>query len=57
MTTNLTIHEIRNATDVAHARIFSRLLEMCTPVHIAGHDRRTAIGTAKQELAKEVLFE
>lgn len=57
VTTNLTIHEIRNATDVAHARIFSRLLEMCTPVHIAGHDRRTAIGTAKQELVKEVLFE
>lgn len=57
ITTNLTIDEIRNAADVAHARIFSRLLEMCTPVHIAGQDRRMAIGKSKQELVKEVLFE
>lgn len=56
ITTNLTIDAIRNATDVAHARIFSRILEMCTPVHISGCDRRTAIGKSKQDFVKEVLF-
>lgn len=57
ITTNLTIDAIRNATDVAHARIFSRVLEMCTPVHVAGCNRRTAIGKTKQEFVKEVLFQ
>lgn len=36
ITTNLLINEIRNPADVAHARIYSRVLEMCTPVHIGG---------------------
>ena len=26
--------------DVAYARIYSRILEMCTPVRISGEDRR-----------------
>ena len=49
ITTNLTINQIRNPEDVNHARIYSRVLEMCTPVHIPGYDRRTAIGKSKQE--------
>lgn len=57
ITTNLTVDEIRNPADDAHARIFSRILEMCTPVHVSGNDRRTAIGKTKQDLIKEVLFE
>ena len=56
ITTNLTISQIRNPEDVGHARIYSRLLEMCTPVHVPGTDRRTAIGKSKQDLIKEVLF-
>lgn len=56
ITTNLTISQLRNPEDVAHARIYSRVLEMCTPVHVPGHDRRTTIGKSKQELVKEVLF-
>ena len=56
ITTNLTISQLRNPEDVAHARIYSRILEMCTPVHVPGHDRRTTIGKSKQELVKEVLF-
>ena len=56
VTTNLTISQLRNPEDVAHARIYSRILEMCTPVHVPGLDRRTAIGKSKQELVKEVLF-
>ena len=56
ITTNLTISQLRNPEDVAHARIYSRILEMCTPVHVPGLVRRTAIGKSKQELVKEVLF-
>lgn len=56
ITTNLTISQLRNPEDVGHARIYSRVLEMCTPVHVPGIDRRTAIGKAKQELVKEILF-
>ena len=56
ITTNLTISQLRNPEDVAHARIYSRVLEMCTPVHVPGHDRRTTIGKSKQELVKEVLL-
>ena len=56
ITTNLTISQLRNPEDVAHARIYSRVLEMCTPVHVSGLDRRTVIGKSKQELVKEVLF-
>lgn len=55
ITTNLTINELRNPTDVAHARIYSRVLEMCTPVHVGGDDRRKTIGREKQNMVKEVL--
>lgn len=55
ITTNLTINEIRNPSDVAHARIYSRVLEMCTPVHVSGSDRRKSIGMDKQRTVKEVL--
>lgn len=56
VTTNLTIGEIRNPTDIAHARIYSRVLEMCTPVQITGDDRRSVIGRDKQNTAKNILF-
>lgn len=55
ITTNLGIAEIRNPSDVAHARIYSRVLEMCTPVRIDGNDRGKQIGKTKQEVVKEVL--
>lgn len=55
ITTNLTVAELRNPVDAAHARIYSRILEMCTPVHVSGSDRRRAIGKSKQDIVKEVL--
>ncbi len=55
ITTNLKIQEIREPADVAHARIYSRILEMCTPVQINGADRRKSMGKSKQETVKEVL--
>ena len=55
ITTNLTMEELRRPADVAHARIYSRVLEMCTPVQITGEDRRQKIGSKKQTVVKEVL--
>ncbi|MDO4649675.1 MAG: ATP-binding protein [Eubacteriales bacterium] len=55
ITTNLTIAELRNPVDVPHARIYSRILEMCTPVNVRGGDRRKAISQSKRDVVKEVL--
>ena len=57
ITTNLTINEIRNPESVADARIYSRVLEMCTPIHVGGGDRRQAMSRDKQERVKSVLFQ
>lgn len=56
VTTNLTTAQLRNPTDVAHARIYSRILEMCTPVRIDCEDRRKAISSSKQEQTRKLLF-
>ena len=56
ITTNLTIGEIRNPDNVADARIYSRVLEMCTPVQVGGSDRRRTVSRDKQEMVKDVLF-
>ena len=42
---------------VADARIYSRVLEMCTPIQVRGGDRRQALGRDKQEVVRSVLFE
>ena len=55
-TTNLTIQEIRNPENVMDARIYSRILEMCTPLHVGGGDRRLSVSEKKQEAVKAVLF-
>lgn len=34
VTTNLTLQELKNPPDLAHRRIYDRLLEMCTPIRI-----------------------
>ncbi|MDO5392777.1 MAG: ATP-binding protein [Eubacteriales bacterium] len=53
ITTNLAKSEMENSgIDVAHKRIYSRILEMCAPVVCKGEDRRKAEGTEK---LKEML--
>ena len=42
ITTNLTREELLHPADITYQRIFSRLFEMCTPIEIAGNDRRQA---------------
>lgn len=40
VTTNLTAEELKNPADVKKQRTYSRLLEMCIPLHVEGSDRR-----------------
>lgn len=40
ITTNLTSDELKNPADVKKQRIYSRLLEICIPLEVAGDDRR-----------------
>lgn len=47
VTTNLTLQELQNPEDNAHARIYDRVLEMCVPVHFSGVIAKRRIGTAK----------
>lgn len=42
VTTNLTREELMHPADMRYKRIFSRLFEMCTPIEVAGKDRRHA---------------
>ena len=55
VTTKLTREELMHPADIRYKRIFSRLFEMCTPIEVAGADRRHAalkndIATTKQLL-------
>lgn len=42
ITTNLSAEEIKNPADIRKQRTYSRLLEMCIPIEVAGNDRRRA---------------
>ena len=55
VTTNLTLEELQNPEDTAHARIYDRLTEMCTPVRITGENFRKARAREKMEQLKKLL--
>ena len=54
-TTNLTPEQLRNPEDVPHARIYSRLLEMCVPVRFTGGDFRKITAQQKMERLKKLI--
>lgn len=55
ITTNLTLTELKNPQDTAHARIYDRLLELCTPIACTGPSMRKNIGQEKLNLLKTLL--
>ncbi len=55
VTTNLTLEELQNPEDSAHARIYDRLIEMCTPVRITGENFRKARAKEKMERLKKLM--
>ena len=55
ITTNLGHSELKAPTDLAHKRIFDRILENCLPVFFDGGSRRADIARRKFENAAEIL--
>ena len=55
VTTNLTLTELKKPQDTAHARIYDRLLELCTPIACTGPSMRKNIGQEKLNLLKTLL--
>lgn len=56
ITTNLSLSEIKNPSDIKYSRIYSRIIEMCVPIKFDGTDRRKEVSISKLEKAKK-LFE
>lgn len=55
ITTNLTLTQLENPSNVRYARIYDRVLEMCVPVHFDGPSRRKAKAQDKMRFAREVF--
>lgn len=50
VTSNLTNQELKNPEGISNQRIYSRLLDMCHPIHVCGEDQRRK--KALQEFAE-----
>ena len=55
VTTNLSLTELQNPQDTAHARIYDRVLEMCLPILFTGENFRKETAQAKLNGLKELL--
>lgn len=55
VTTNLSIEELQNPQDMEHARIYSRVMEMCVPVRCTGRQNRKHTAQRKMELLKNLI--
>lgn len=55
VTTNLKVEEIKNPSDVKKQRIFSRLVEMCFFIPVAGKDRRKAKYNQDRKELEDIL--
>jgi len=55
ITTNLKLSELKNPPDLAHARIYDRILERCAPILFAGKNFREENAGATKEAAKDLV--
>ncbi len=55
VTTNLTLEELKHPSDLAHERIYDRLLERCVPVKMDGKNIRTVHAKELLQTGKHVL--
>lgn len=54
-TTNLSLREMQEPEDVAHRRIYDRVLEMCTPVLVQKAEYRKVEASRKLRMARELF--
>lgn len=55
ITTNLRLEEIKKPPDLAHARIYDRILERCAPILFAGKNFREEKAEVTKAAAKEIV--
>ena len=55
VTTNLKLAELKNPPDVAHGRIYSRILERCAPVLFKGKDFRQDSAEVTKAAARQIV--
>ena len=55
VTTNLTVEELQHPEDTPHARIYDRLIEMCSPVRFTGSNFRKATAQEKMGQLKKLM--
>lgn len=57
ITTNLSLHDLENPSNLSYTRIFDRLLELC-PIRlcVSGPSRRKGLADDRRELARELLL-
>ena len=55
VTTNLRLEELKNPPDLAHARIYDRILERCAPILFSGRNFREANAAATRAAARQIV--
>ena len=55
VTTNLTLDELKNAKDLAHARIYDRVLERCIPLKVNRQNIREINAASNLKEARDLL--
>lgn len=55
VTTNLTMQQLAEPQDMAHKRIYDRVLEMCVPLEFRGKNMREELAMRKMDKARQLL--
>ena len=55
ITTNLRLEEMKKPLDLAHARIYDRVLERCAPILFAGKNFREGNAEVMKAKAKRIV--
>ena len=55
ITTNLKLSELKNPPDLAHARIYDRILERCAPILFDGKNFREENAGVTRQAAKDIV--
>ena len=55
ITKNLKLEEIKNPSDLAHARIYDRIMERCAPIRFDGKNFREKNAEVTKAVAKGII--
>ena len=55
ITTNLSLEQLRNPPDLAHARIYERILERCAPILFSGENFRKQKSEENKRIARMIV--